>query len=147
MSNSVEIINTLVGVFFVIMSLFGIIKRKRQIFLLGICLFSVLPVIGELTAYFNDGMIGHITTVMAFLSLVIITIPNKIKYGAENLAAVSIAKKIGLAVLVVNLFQAYIILGLENGVPIQYGYLHIALSLVMLYAIMQTISKKDFNWE
>ena len=77
---------------------------------------------------------------MAFLAQVIITLPVKVMYGPENIAATKIAQKIGLAIIVTNLFQAYIILGLNLEVPSQYGYFHIVIALIVIYSIIRSRS-------
>ena len=146
MNNPSDILFTAAGIAFILMSLYGSIKLKRTPFLLGICLFSFLPIIGESIAYSADQSLVHLTIIMAFIAQAILTIPTKPNYGSDNLAATAIAKKIGLAILITNAFQAYLILFFDLGVPALYGYFHIAISLILLYTIIKSVTEKS-QWE
>jgi len=146
MNSPSDIFFTLAGTAFILTSLYGSVKLKRTPFLLGICLFSFLPIIGESIAYSSDQSLFHLPIIMAFIGQAILTIPTKPNYGSDNLAATSIAKKIGLAILVTNFFQAYMILSLDLGVPALYGYFHITISLIVLYAIIKGLSE-NAQWE
>ena len=146
MNNWSDIFFTVAGIAFILISLYGSIKLKRTPFLLGICLFSFLPIIGESIAYSADQSLFHLPIIMAFIAQAILTIPTKPNYGSDNIAATSIAKKIGLAILVTNAFQAYLILSLDLGVPALYGYFHIAISFIMVYTIIKGLSK-NAQWE
>jgi hypothetical protein len=146
MNNPSDILFTVTGITFILLSLYGSIKLKRTPFLLGICLFSFLPIIGESIAYSDDQSLFHLPIIMAFIAQAILTIPTKPNYGSDNLAATSIAKKIGLAILFTNAFQAYMILSLDLGVPDLYGYFHIVIALIILYTITRSIKEKA-QWE
>jgi hypothetical protein len=146
MNNPSDILFTVTGITFILLSIYGSIKLKRTPFLLGICLFSFLPIIGESIAYSDDQSLFHLPIIMAFIAQAILTIPTKPNYGSDNLAATSIAKKIGLAILFTNAFQAYMILSLDLGVPDLYGYFHIAIALIILYTITRSIKEKA-QWE
>ena len=141
-----EIIFSALGTLFVLLAVFGAVKLNRRNFLLGIFLFSLLPIIGEYVAYQQAGEWGMLATMMAFLGIAIVTIPNKVNYGSENVAATAIARKIGLAIIVVNLFQAYMILSVRDDVPSQYGYMHIVLSAAVIYVVIKSNSSKGYNW-
>ena len=141
-----EIIFSALGVIFILLSAFGALKLNRRNFLLGIFLFSLLPIIGEYQAYTATGEWGMLATMMTFLCVAIVTFPVKAQYGSENVAATAIARKIGLAIMAVNLFQAYIILSVRDDVPSQYGYMHIAVALVVIYVVIKSNSAKGFSW-
>ena len=141
-----EIIFSALGVLFILLAAFGALKLNRRNFLLGIFLFSLLPIIGEYQAYSAVGEWGMLATMMAFLGIAIVTFPNKTQYGSDNVAATAIAKKIGLAIIAVNLFQAYIILGVRDDVPSQYGYMHIVLAVIVIYVVIKSNSDKGFSW-
>ena len=141
-----EMIFSALGTIFVLLALFGAIKLNRRNFLLGIFLFSLLPIIGEFMAYREAGDWGMLATMMAFIGIAIVTIPNKIQYGSEIVAASAIARKIGLAIIVVNLFQAYMILSIRDDVPSQYGYMHIVLAAAVIYVVIKSNSSQGYNW-
>ncbi|MDG2396830.1 MAG: hypothetical protein P8M03_04185 [Flavobacteriaceae bacterium] len=140
MNDPAEIFFTIVGAIFILIALYGAIKLKRTLLLSGICLFSILPIIGSSISYSADGSLLHLTIIMAFLAQVIITLPIKVSYAPDNIAATKIAQKIGLAIIVTNFFQAYLILVLSLGVPPQYGYFHIAIALIIIYSIIKSRS-------
>ena len=141
-----EMIFSALGSIFVLLALFGAIKLNRRNFLMGIFLFSLLPIIGEYMAYREAGEWGMLATMMAFIGIAIVTIPNKVQYGSENVAASAIARKIGLAIIVVNLFQAYMILSVRDDVPSQYGYMHIVLAIAVIYVVIKSNSSQGYNW-
>lgn len=142
-----EIIFSALGSLFVLLAVFGALKLNRRNFLLGIFLFSLLPILGEYMAYRDAGEWGMLATMMAFLGIAIVTFPNKTQYGSENVAATAIARKVGLAIIVVNAFQAYMILGVRDDVPSQYGYMHIVLAAAVIYVVIKSNSGKGFNWK
>ena len=142
-----EIIFSALGILFVLLAVFGALKLNRKNFLLGIFLFSLLPIIGEYVAYSDAGEWGMLATMMAFLGIAIITFPIKAQYGSENVAATAIARKIGLAIIAVNVFQAYMILGVRDDVPSQYGYMHIVLAAAVIYVVIKSNSGKGFSWK
>ena len=142
-----EIIFSALGTLFVLLTVFGALKLNRKNFLLGIFLFSLLPILGEYMAYRDAGEWGMLATMMAFLGIAIVTFPNKTQYGSENVAATAIARKVGLAIIVVNAFQAYMILGVRGDVPSQYGYMHIVLAAAVIYVVIKSNSDKGFSWK
>ena len=141
-----EMIFTALGILFVLLAAYGALKLNRRNFLMGIFLFSLLPVVGEFVAYQATGDWGMLATMMAFIGLAIATLPNKVHYGSENAAATAIARKIGLAIIVVNLMQAYIILGIRTDVPDQYAYMHVVIALIVIYVVVKSNSGKGFEW-
>ncbi len=142
-----EIIFSALGTLFVLLAVFGALKLNRKNFLLGIFLFSLLPIIGEYVAYTAAGEWGMLATMMAFLGIAIVTIPTKVQYGSDNVAAMTIARKIGLAIIAVNAFQAYMILGVRDDVPSQYGYMHIVLVAAVIYVVVKSKSSEGFSWK
>ncbi len=141
-----EIIFSVLGTLFVLLAAYGAIKLNRKNFLMGICLFSLLPIIGEFMAYLDTNNWGMLATMMAFIGVALVTIPNKASYGSDNTAATSIARKIGMAIIVVNLIQAYIILALRTDVAAQYAYMHIGIALVVIYVVIKSNSDKGYQW-
>jgi len=79
-----------------------------------------------------------------FLCAAIVSFPNKISYSSENQAAVKLAQKIGLSIMLLNILQGYIVLQLRTDVPDLYGYAHFALALIFIYMILKSRSA-DFK--
>lgn len=143
-----ELIFTGLGALFVLLAAYGVLKLNRRNFLLGIFLWSLLPVVGEFQAYMDTGEWGMLATMMAFIGMAIVTAPTKVPlYGSDNAAATAIARKIGVAIIAVNVFQGYIILSVRDDVAAQYGYYHFAIALIVIWAVLKTNSDQGFKWQ
>jgi hypothetical protein len=117
---------------------YGAIKMNRRNLLLGTFLYSLLPVIGESNQFHLTGDYGNLITAVAFLCAAIISFPSKISYDSKNIAAVHLARKIALSIIVLNSLQGYIILQWRTDVPVQYGYAHLALVLIFVYMLVKS---------
>ena len=124
----------------ILIAAFGALKMNRRNLLLGTFLYSLLPVIGESNQFHATGDYGNLITAVAFLCAAIITFPNRITYSSENQAAVKLAQKIGLSVIVLNVLQGYVIMKVRTDVPIQYAYAHLTLALIFVYVIIKSKS-------
>jgi peptidoglycan/LPS O-acetylase OafA/YrhL len=124
----------------ILIAAFGALKMNRRNLLLGTFLYSLLPVIGESNQFHATGDYGNLITAVAFLCAAIITFPNRITYSSENQAAVKLAQKIGLSVIVLNVLQGYVIMKVRTDVPIQYAYAHLSLALIFVYVIIKSKS-------
>ncbi len=124
----------------ILIAAFGALKMNRRNLLLGTFLYSLLPVIGESNQFHATGDYGNLITAVAFLCAAIITFPNRITYSSENQAAVKLAQKIGLSVIVLNVLQGYVIMKFRTDVPIQFAYAHLTLALIFVYVIIKSKS-------
>ena len=124
----------------ILIAAFGALKMNRRNLLLGTFLYSLLPVIGESNQFHATGDYGNLITAVAFLCAAIITFPNRITYSSENQAAVKLAQKIGLSVIVLNVIQGYVIMKVRTDVPIQFAYAHLTLALIFVYVIIKSKS-------
>ena len=133
------------SIFFIVSSIvtisiaaYGAIKMNRRNLLLGTFLYSLLPVIGESNQFHLTGDYGNLITAVAFLCAAILSFPSKISYDSKNIAAVHLARKIALSIIVLNSLQGYIILQWRTDVPVQYGYAHLALVLIFVYMLVKS---------
>jgi len=140
-----EVLATLVAFTFVSITAYGALTRQRSLFTLGLCFFNVIPVAGELYGYSMDNETFHLALILTFLTQIIITLPIKANYGSDNVSAYALGKKIGIAILVTNLLHGCLILSKEIGVPHQFGYLHFAIALIMLYTVVRSNTKKEIH--
>ena len=124
----------------ILIAAFGALKMNRRNLLFGTFLYSLLPVIGESNQFHATGDYGNLITAVAFLCAAIITFPNRITYSSENQAAVKLAQKIGLSVIVLNVLQGYVIMKVRTDVPIQFAYAHLTLALIFVYVIIKSKS-------
>jgi hypothetical protein len=145
MNSTIQLIFTVLGAALVLLSVYGAVKRNRKLFLSGFCFFSIIPVIGESIAYNADKASVHVMVIVIFLAQLILQIPGKIIYGRDNAAATQIATKVGLAVLVINIGAAIYIFCLNAGVPVQFGYYHIAFALLIIYVLFKRFSS-NVSW-
>ena len=76
----------------------------------------------------------------------IIALPISIEYGRENPAAMALSKKIGLSILVANLCVGGLILADKIDVPLQFGYLHLCIVLILLYVYVVFYKKGSAQW-
>ena len=141
---SIEIIGTLHGTFFILLTAYGAMQRKKTFFHFGICFFCTLPVAGELIAYAQDNNILRLFVIMLFLTQIILTLPSNMPYAHKDLAAMALSKRIGYSILALNLFQGYVVLNNILEIPLQFGYMHFAISLIMIYTLIR--SEKDKTW-
>lgn len=123
---------------------YGAIKMNRRNLLLGTFLYSLLPVLGESNQFHLTGDYGNLITAAAFLCAAIVSFPSKISYTLENQAAVKLAQKIGLSIMILNILQGYIILQIRTDIPDLYGYAHFTLALIFIYMILKSLSA-DFK--
>ena len=146
MNPTLEIVGTLSGILFAAITVYGSVTRTRSWFTLGICFFSTIPIIGEALNYAQDDNLMHLSIIMAYLVQVVICLPISVNYGSENLAAIALAQKIGVAILVANLCTGYLILSTKLGVPHKFGYLHLVVAMIMLYTVVRSSIQKEVRW-
>jgi hypothetical protein len=127
---------------FILVAAYGAIKRIRDLFLFGICFFGICPIIGEGIGYAQDNNIVHLFIIVMFLGQVIVTLPINTSFDEKNKAAMALSNRIGCAILVINLFQGYLILSKSLDVPHQFGYMHFVIALIMLYSVLRSGKEK-----
>ena len=103
------------GSIFILVAAYGAIKRIRDLFLFGICFFGAGLIIKEGIDYAQDNNIVHLFVIMVFLGQVILTLPINTSFDEKNKAAIALSNRIGCAILVINLFQGYLILSKSLG--------------------------------
>src|ERR1700744_530617 len=145
MNSTIEVIFTIVGAALVLLSLYGAIKLNRRLFISGFCFYSFLPIIGESMAYNADKASVHVIVIFIFLVQFVLQIPDRNMYGRENSVAVSLATKIGLGILIINLGAVVYVFHLNSGVPVQYGYYHLAFALLLIYVMVRRFTS-NVSW-
>ena len=149
MDETMTLIFTGVGGLLALLSAYGAFKMDRKLFLSGVCYFSLLPIIGETMRYMDPATASPytLTLICTFIAQFLLTRPDNNDYGMDNTAAVALATKIGLAILVINLGSAYAILCLDFGVAQQFGYYHLVISLSMLYLMYRRFTGEGISWK
>ena len=146
MNPNAEIIGTFGSLFFATMTAYGAVTLKRSWFALGLCCFNTIPIIGESLNYAQDDNLVHLALIIIFLTQVIITLPINIRFDSKNLAAIALSRKIAAAILVANLSRGYLILNEKLDVPEQFGYIHLLVSLIIVYILVRSKIEKDACW-
>ena len=149
MDETMTLIFTGVGGILVLLSVYGAFKMDRKLFLSGVCYFSLLPIIGETMRYMDPATSSPytLTLICTFIAQFLLTRPDNNDYGMDNIAAVALATKIGLAILAINLGSAYVILCTDFGVAQQFGYYHLVISLSILYFLYRRFTGKGISWK
>lgn len=137
MNPILEVVVNIFGSIFILLTAYGAIKQKSDIFLFGICFFSIFSVISELIAYAQDDNVLHLFIIIIFLGQVIVTLPINTRFDEKNKAATALSNRIGCAILVINLFQGALILNNYIDVPHQFGFMHLVIALIMLYTVLR----------
>ncbi|SRR5260221_4811763 len=135
MNPTLELVFTIVGGALVLLSAYGAVKRDRRLYMSGFFFYSFLPIIGESMGYSANKAPVHLLMIFIFATQFILQIPDKNLYGRDNLPAVALATKIGLAIIIINAGAAVLIFNLTLGVPAQFGYFHVAFVLIVLYVM------------
>jgi hypothetical protein len=143
---SVNIIGSVLFLLFLSVIIYGIVKRKKEFFLFGICLYNTIPIIGESIAYGVDGELIHLSNIMAFLILIILCLPTKAAFDANNQAAVALSKKIGCVIIATNLYIGYLILNEDLDVTPKFGFFHFVIASIITYVIIRISSQKNMFW-
>ena len=121
MNPTVELIFTVMGAALVLLAVYGAIKLDRKLFLSGLCFFSILPIIGETMGYNADKAPIHVFVIFVFVIQLVLALPNRIVYGADNIAATQLATKIALSMLIINVVGAVFVLYLIPEFPHNLG--------------------------
>jgi hypothetical protein len=129
------------------LTFWGAFKMNRKYFLTGICLFSILPIIGETSHFLVTHEALALLTISIFVAQFILSFPSNITYNSENTAATLLSVKISLVLLIINLVQGFIILNLITDVNAQHGYAHILIGIALLYMIIKRFLTKGVYWK
>lgn len=145
MDPTVKLIFSIFAAATVLLNLYGAFTANRKFFLWGLCLFSVLPIIGESTGFSTDGASVHIAVLTLYVVQLILTFPVARDTANDNNAVVSkLIFKMMLSALVINIGGVIYILCFNSGVPHRFGYCHIVLALSILYMMSRRMSGKAF---
>lgn len=68
----------------VLVTLYGVIVRKRFFFLLGFTLYGLIVVPAELNSFFSSNELSHLIVAALFGAQIIIAFPNKLIYDGSK---------------------------------------------------------------
>jgi hypothetical protein len=147
MNPTILLIFTILGGALVLLSAYGALKLDRRFFLSGFCFYSILPIIGESMGYNADKGAAHLLMVFMFVTQFVLKFPDGKIYARDNSIAVAFATKIGFAALLTNAGAAVYVFCLSTGLPVQFGYYHIAFIVIELYIMIKGLtSSGSTSW-
>ncbi len=132
-----EIFGSFAGVSFLTAMSYGALTENKRLLSLGICLFSIIPITGEVYLYLLSDHSIHLFFLLIFLIQMMISLP----INSSSKSSIYLSKKIRLAILVFNLLHGFLILSVLFNVPLQFGFMHLVVALTMLYTIVKTNQK------
>lgn len=92
----------------VLVTLYGVIVRKRFFFLLGFTLYGLIVVPAEMNSYFSSGEFSHLIIAALWSAQIIIAFPNQLKYDGSKVFK-SFAIKTFLALLTINVIGIFVV--------------------------------------
>jgi hypothetical protein len=116
-----------------LVTLYGVIVRKRFFFLLGFTLYGFIVVPAELNSYFSSGELSHLIVAALFGAQIIIAFPNKLTYDGSK-AYKFFAVKTFLALIIVNVIGVFVVKNDPN-IPDVCMYYH---SLFVIFCCIAT---------
>ena len=124
----------------IIVTLFGVLKRKQFFFLLGYTLYSLLVICVELISFITSSEFIHFMVAALWFTQFLIVYPNKSNYDGSLLFK-SIATKVFLSLFAINIIGIFMVLNnpIFNDICIYY---HSILAFFPLLAILLIFTNK-----
>ncbi|MDB3926603.1 hypothetical protein N9358_00615 [Flavobacteriales bacterium] len=116
-----------------LVTIYGVIVRKRFFFLLGFTIYGFIVVPAELNSYFSSGELSHLIVAALFGAQIIIAFPNKLTYDGSK-AYKFFAIKTILALIVINVIGVFVVKNDPN-IPDVCMYYH---SLFVIFCCIAT---------
>lgn len=123
----------------VLVSLFGVIRRNRQIFLTGYFVYGILVFGAELNNYAATQEATNLLVAFLWLVQAVLAIPTKLPYDGSKLAK-SAAVKINASLSIIN-WIGVLIPGISPAPEVTF-YLHLILAIFPLIAIALVLTNK-----
>lgn len=134
-----------VAVIPVLVSLYGVMKRKRFFFLLGYFLFSLIVIPDQLSTYLSeDGSALNLALALIWLLQAIIAFPNKLNYDGSKVFR-SFAIKTFISLALINVFAVVLTQtddSIDEGTRAAAGFFHATLVLFPVIATYLMLSNK-----
>ena len=132
-----EIFGSIAGVSFLTVISYGALTENKKLLSLGVCLFSIIPITGEVYLYLLSDHSIHLFFLLIFLIQMMVSLP----INSSSKPTIYLSKKVRLAILVFNLLHGFLILSVLFNIPLQFGFMHLVVALTMLYTIVKTTQK------
>ena len=124
----------------VLITLYGVIVRKRFFFLLGFTLYGFIVVPAEMNSYFSNGELSHLIVAALWMAQIIISFPNKLNYDGTKVFK-SFAVKTFLALIIINVIGVFIVKNDPN-IPDVCMYYHLFFVIFCCLATFLMLSNR-----
>ena len=104
-----ESVATFLPIIPVLLTAFGVLKKKRFFFLLGYTLYSLMVVTAELYSYASSGDFSHFMIASLFFAQLIIAFPNKLNDDGSKVFKL-FTIKLFLCLVVINIIGVLVVL-------------------------------------
>ena len=144
MDSTVKLVFSIIAAAAVLLNLYGAFTANRKLFLSGLSLFSILPIIGETMGLIQEGTPVHLAVMGLYIVQLILAFPIAMDTTNETGNVSKLITKIALSMLIINIGGAIYILCFNAGVPHRFGYCHIVIALSILYVMIRRMGGKVY---
>jgi hypothetical protein len=129
-----ESVATFLPIIPVLLTAFGVLKKKRFFFLLGYTLYSLMVVTAELYSYASSGDFSHFMIASLFFAQLIIAFPNKLNDDGSKVFTI----KLFLCLVVINIIGVLVVLNdpIVNDICAYYHALLAFLPIVVIFLML-----------
>ena len=120
----------------VLVTFYGVLKKKRLFFLMGYALYSLMVVPAEIYSFVSSGENFHLIVAAIWAAQLIIVFPNKLNYDGTKLVKIY-AIKTFVGLIIINVIGVFVVLNdpLINNVCVYYHSILVFLPLVAAYLL------------
>ena len=129
----------LIVIVFVLLTTYGVLRRKRILFNLGYFLYGLSVFVAEINQYLDIQSFSHLLFAILFLIQAILSVPNKLPYDGGKLAK-SAAIKIFSCLALINLIG--VLVPYTSPAPTVTYYLHSVMAIYPVVAMFLVLTNK-----
>ena len=118
---------------------YGAITKKRDIVLAGLFYYSFLPLIGETMGILSVNKPYHTLFICMFIVQLLISSIRKVPFDPTDATLKEYAKRMGLSLIIINLFSAIFIFVVTSDYPPILGIYHSIITLSLVYGVFQRL--------
>ena len=135
-----DFLTALVPLIPVLVTFYGVLKKKRLFFLMGYALYSLMVVPAEIYSFVSSGENFHLIAAAIWAAQLIIVFPNKFNYDGTKLFKY-FAIKTFVGLIIINVIGVFMVLHdpLVNNV---FVYYHVILAFLPLVAAFLLFTNK-----
>ena len=142
LSEMIFLVLSVIGGLLTIMVVYGTVVKKRDVILGALFYYSFLPIIGETMGFMSTKNPHHFLFIALFVVQLLLASVKSAPFNETDTTLKAYSKRIGGALITINLFSAVFILLISNAYPIYLGVFHGVIALSLGYAIIQRLKGK-----